>query len=88
MKAVMQAAWLLTTACGQIVVIVVAETSVFSQQSTEFFFFAALVTGTSGLFLFLGRNYRYREHSYVVAEDSVAAPLIAGRVKGPRRIEG
>ena len=53
MKSVVQAAWLLTIALGQIIVIVVAETKMFSEQSSEFFMFAGLTLADTMVFIFL-----------------------------------
>ena len=53
MKSVVQAAWLLTIALGQIIVIVVAETKMFSEQSSEFFMFAGLMLVDTMVFIFL-----------------------------------
>ena len=57
MKSVVQAAWLLTIALGQIIVIVVAETKMFSEQSSEFFMFAGLMLVDTMVFIFLAWRF-------------------------------
>ena len=60
MKSVVQAAWLLTIALGQIIVIVVAETKMFSEQSSEFFMFAGLMLVDTMVFIFLAWRFTPR----------------------------
>ena len=60
MKSVVQAAWLLTIALGQIIVIVVAETKMFTEQSSEFFMFAGLMLVDTKVFIFLAWRFTPR----------------------------
>ena len=60
MKTVVQAAWLLTIAFGQIIVIVVAESKMFTEQSSEFFMFAGLMLVDTMVFIFLGWRFTPR----------------------------
>ena len=60
MKSVVQAAWLLTIAFGQIIVIVVAESKMFTEQSSEFFMFAGLMLVDTMVFIFLGWRFTPR----------------------------
>ena len=53
MKSVVQAAWLLTVAFGNIIVILVAEAKMFSEQASEFFMFAGLMLIDTLVFIFL-----------------------------------
>ena len=53
MKSVMQAAWLLTVAGGNIIVIIVAESRAFSEQASEFFMFAGLMLIDTFILIFL-----------------------------------
>ena len=53
MKSVVQAAWLLTVAFGNIIVICVAEAKLFSEQASEFFMFAGLMLIDTVIFIFL-----------------------------------
>ena len=53
MKSVVQAAWLLTVAFGNIIVICVAEAKLFSEQASEFFMFAGLMLIDTIIFIFL-----------------------------------
>ena len=52
MKAVVQAAWLLTTAFGNVIVVIVAESSLLDRAS-ECFMFAILMVVDMVLFAFL-----------------------------------
>ena len=61
MKTVVQAAWLLTIAFGQIIVIVVAESKMFTEQSSEFFMFAGLMLVDTMVFIFLGWRFTPRK---------------------------
>ena len=56
MKSVVQAAWLLTVAFGNLIVIVIAELRALS-QANEFFMFACLMLIDMGFFTWLA--YRY-----------------------------
>ena len=53
MKSVVQAAWLLTVAFGNIIVILVAEAKLFDEQASEFFMFAGLMLIDTLVFIFL-----------------------------------
>ena len=53
MKSVLQAAWLLTVAFGNIIVIIVAEAKAFNDQASEFFMFACLMLVDMGIFMWL-----------------------------------
>ena len=53
MKSVVQAAWLLTVAFGNIIVILVAEAKLFDEQASEFFMFAVLMLVDTIIFIFL-----------------------------------
>merc|ERR1712019_249301 len=57
MKSVVQAAWLLTTAFGNIIVIIVAESRAFNDQASEFFMFAGLMVVDMFIFMFLAWRY-------------------------------
>ena len=51
MKSVLQAAWLLTVAFGNIIVIIVAEAKAFNEQASEFFMFAGLMMVDTLIFI-------------------------------------
>jgi len=53
MKSVLQAAWLLTTAMGNVIVICVAEARAFDDQASEFFMFACLMLVDMAIFMWL-----------------------------------
>merc|ERR1712051_195473 len=57
MKSVLQAAWLLTVAFGNIIVIIVAEAKAFNDQASEFFMFACLMLVDTGIFMWLAWRY-------------------------------
>lgn len=57
MKAVMQTVWLMTTAIGSLIVILVAESTLFPKQSDEFFAFAGLLGIVLLFFVYLARSY-------------------------------
>ncbi|KAG8232131.1 hypothetical protein J437_LFUL012140 [Ladona fulva] len=59
MKSVMQAAWLLTVAFGNLIVVIIAEAKFFESQTSEFFLFAGLMVAVMILFLFMARDYKY-----------------------------
>jgi len=60
MKSVLQAAWLLTVAFGNIIVIIVAEAKAFNDQASEFFMFACLMLVDMGIFMWLAYRYTPR----------------------------
>jgi len=59
MKSVCQAAWLLTVAFGNLIVIIVAASRLFSDPAVEFFFFGFCMLVVLGVFIFLARRHRY-----------------------------
>ncbi|KAK7028074.1 hypothetical protein SK128_016345, partial [Halocaridina rubra] len=59
MKSVLQAAWLLTVAFGNLIVVVIAEAKFFSRQALEFFLFAALMFVDMIIFAILASRYKY-----------------------------
>merc|ERR1719266_2049578 len=74
MKSVVQAAWLLTVAFGNIIVIFVAEAKLFSEQASEFFMFAGLMLVNTIIFIFLAWRYTPRKHE----DESTDIPLKNG----------
>jgi len=61
MKSVLQAAWLLTVAFGNVIVIIVAEAKAFDSQASEFFMFACLMIVDMIIFAWLAWRYVPRE---------------------------
>lgn len=57
MKSVLSACWLLTVAFGNVIVVIIAELSLFESQANEFFLFAGLMFVDMILFMFMA--YRY-----------------------------
>lgn len=71
MKSCLQAAWLLTVAFGNLVVVIEAESHLFKKLSTEFFFFAAMLGVVMGVFLVMSLFYKYVEVKSEPREDNV-----------------
>ncbi len=63
MKSVLQAAWLMTVAFGNFIVILVAESRAFHDQANEFFMFALLMFLDTLLLAKLARGYEYVDFS-------------------------
>jgi len=61
MKSVLQAAWLLTTALGNVIVILVAEAKAFDDRASEFFMFACLMLVDIAIFMWLAFRYTPRQ---------------------------
>ena len=61
MKSVCQAAWLLTSAIGNVIVIVVAASNLFTNRALELFFFAFLMLFCMVAFVSLARKHTYAE---------------------------
>lgn len=59
MKSVVQAAWLLTTAFGNLIVMIIAELELFEKQSYEFFMFACLMIIDMIIFALMAYRYKY-----------------------------
>ncbi|XP_041374946.1 solute carrier family 15 member 2-like isoform X2 [Gigantopelta aegis] len=60
LKSVVQAAWLTTTAVGDLIVVIVAESEFLPSQSAEFFLFAVLMLVDTIIFAFLAKfSYEY-----------------------------
>ncbi|XP_076286672.1 peptide transporter family 1 isoform X2 [Lasioglossum baleicum] len=63
MKSILQAAWQLTVAVGNLIVIIIAEASLFDRQMYEFFLFAGLMFVDIIAFAVLTRFYTYVQKS-------------------------
>ncbi|KAI8496440.1 hypothetical protein Bbelb_257390 [Branchiostoma belcheri] len=59
MKAVMQAAWLLTIAFGNLITVVVAKSRLIQDQAVEFFMFAVLMAVMTAIFIVMSHFYKY-----------------------------
>jgi len=75
MKSVLQAAWLLTVAFGNIIVIIVAEAKAFDSQASEFFMFAILMFIDMILFAVMAYYYvpRNNKDLDIVMEEPKSA---------------
>ncbi|XP_067145375.1 solute carrier family 15 member 2-like isoform X2 [Centruroides vittatus] len=61
LKSFVQATWFLTTAFGNLIVLVIAEIRIFEKQSYEFFLFAGLMVLDMIVFAILASFYKYVE---------------------------
>ncbi|XP_043801458.1 peptide transporter family 1 isoform X2 [Apis laboriosa] len=59
MKSLLQACWLLTVAFGNLIVVIVAEVSIFNRQAHEFLLFAALMFVDVIIFAVMAKLYKY-----------------------------
>lgn len=73
MKSCLQAAWLMTVAFGNLIVVIEAESHVFTNQMTEFFFFAAMLFVVMLVFVVMSVFYRYVESDS--GEPTVPIPV-------------
>ncbi|XP_076764514.1 peptide transporter family 1 [Xylocopa sonorina] len=78
MKSLLQATWLLTVAFGNLIVVIVAEVSIFNRQVYEFFLFAGLMFIDIIIFAIMAKFYKYVE----VPEDESVTEEITMDVKG------
>jgi len=63
MKSVLQSFWLLTVSIGNIIVLIVAETSLIPSQANEYYLFAGLIAAAAILFMILASQYEYVDES-------------------------
>ncbi|XP_036320046.1 peptide transporter family 1-like [Rhagoletis pomonella] len=68
MKSVLTACWLLTMAFGNLIVVIIAELSLFDSQADEFFLFAGLMFVDMIVFMFVA--YRYKPSSVAPNNES------------------
>ena len=73
MKSCLQAAWLMTVAFGNLIVVIEAESHLFTSQTTEFFFFAAMLFVVMLVFMVMCVFYRYVDSP--VGEPTVPIPV-------------
>ena len=59
MKAVVQAAWLMTDAIGSLVTILISESSILPTIWGTLYLFAALMVATTGLHIYLATKYTF-----------------------------
>ncbi|XP_046563588.1 solute carrier family 15 member 1-like isoform X2 [Haliotis rubra] len=81
LKSVVQAAWLLTTAVGDLVVVIVAEVQLLPSQTAEFFLFAALMGLATIIFAIMTVFYKYL---YVTSSASGSDTDEPGLVDGDK----
>nr|CAH7727461.1 unnamed protein product [Callosobruchus chinensis] len=70
MKSLLQACFLLTTAIGNLIIVIIESVKIFDKQSNDFFLYTALMVVDMGLFGFLAMRYKY-----VIPEDSETEEL-------------
>uniref|UniRef100_H3ARN1 Solute carrier family 15 member 1 n=1 Tax=Latimeria chalumnae TaxID=7897 RepID=H3ARN1_LATCH len=68
MKAVLQAGWLLTTAVGNIIVLIVAEAGQINEQWAEYVLFAALLVAVCIIFAIMAYFYTYVDPAEIEAQ--------------------
>ncbi|KAG5894366.1 hypothetical protein JTB14_015643 [Gonioctena quinquepunctata] len=59
MKSLMQACWLLTTAFGNLIIVIIESAKIFEKQSNDFFLYTGLMVIDMLLFVFLAMRYTY-----------------------------
>ncbi|GLV45692.1 uncharacterized protein CBL_02712 [Carabus blaptoides fortunei] len=59
MKSVLQAGWLLTTAFGNLLVIIIEEAGTFESQASQYFLYAGLMVGDMLIFALMAMRYKY-----------------------------
>ncbi|XP_067640963.1 peptide transporter family 1-like [Eurosta solidaginis] len=72
MKSVVQACWLLTVAFGNVIIVVIAELSLFDSQASEFFLFAGLLLADMMLFMLVA--YKYKPNNKMTNSDAKLLP--------------
>nr|CAI5865032.1 unnamed protein product [Callosobruchus analis] len=82
MKSLLQACFLLTTAIGNLIIVIIESVKFFDKQSNDFFLYTALMVVDMGLFGFLAMRYKY-----VIPEDSEAEELQEDVEKSSNGIE-
>ncbi|XP_019766198.2 peptide transporter family 1 isoform X1 [Dendroctonus ponderosae] len=65
MKSVVQGCWLLTTAVGNLIIVVIESMELFEKQSNDFFLYTAIMVVDLFFFMWLATRYEY-----VIDEDS------------------
>ena len=70
MKSCLQAAWLLTVAFGNLIVVIEAEARLFTNQALEFFFFAGMLGVVTLLFMVMSCLYKYVEPQSTVLQSA------------------
>uniref|UniRef100_A0A0P5IK34 Oligopeptide transporter 1 n=1 Tax=Daphnia magna TaxID=35525 RepID=A0A0P5IK34_9CRUS len=78
MQSVMQAAWLLNVAFGNLIVTVVAKAKLIPRQSMEFFLFSGLIALDIILFVILALRYKYVEDEKEDKEKLPTSTAIEG----------
>ena len=83
MKAVVQAMWLLTTAIGSLIVIVVVESFHFSTPAVAFFSYAGVLGIVVLLFIYVSLKYEY------VADlpDDERIPIVSAKKVGKHEVK-
>lgn len=61
MKSVIQALWLICTAFGNVLVVLITEIQFFELQSNEFFLFGGLMFADMAIFIILAYRYKTKE---------------------------
>ena len=72
MKSCLQVAWLMTVAFGNLIVVIVAGSHMFSSLMTELFFFSGMIFVMMLVFMVMSKFYHYEEST--VGEPTVPIP--------------
>lgn len=80
MKSCLQAAWLMTVAFGNLIVVIVAESHIFTNQTTEFFFFAGMLFVVMLVFMVMSIFYQYVDSPVGAPTVSVSVDTSSDRV--------
>ncbi|CAH0548092.1 unnamed protein product [Brassicogethes aeneus] len=70
MKSVLQACWLLTTAFGNLIIVIIESGKIFEKQSYDFFLYTALMVLDMVVFVWLATRYVYVENVESDSEDT------------------
>ncbi|KAK3890053.1 hypothetical protein Pcinc_005968 [Petrolisthes cinctipes] len=71
MKSVVQAAWLITVAFGNLIVVIIAGAKIFERQAQEFFLFAGLMFVDMICFAFLAKHYKYIDEEEFPSKQNI-----------------
>ncbi|KAK3887142.1 hypothetical protein Pcinc_008732 [Petrolisthes cinctipes] len=71
MKSVVQAAWLITVAFGNLIVVIIDVAKIFERQAQEFFLFAGLMFVDMICFAFLAKHYKYIDEEEFPSKQNI-----------------
>ncbi|GLH14545.1 solute carrier family 15 member 1-like isoform X2, partial [Gryllus bimaculatus] len=88
MKTFAIAAWYATMAIGNLIVVVITETGLFTNQAHEYFFYATFMIFDMVIFLVMSRSYKFVDPDYSVSSDETteSIPLLPMQSKMPEEL--